>query len=326
MMCTIRSSGTQRFIGSLALAFSLFHAGAADAATLKRESRIDAEHVVLGDLFDGAGAAAEVRVSGAPRPGEATVFNAYQLSDLAKKHGVDWEPRSKYDRATVRRAGQLVTGQSIIEALTFALEAESFGEELEVQINGRMPEIYVATGENPEVSVTDLSYDRQQRRFSARLLTDSNDSRARPVPISGRVYALVSLPVLNHRMMPGERIGAGDIDWMKVRANRVSATTITSPSELEGMTPRRLISPYAALRLHEVKRYTVVEKGDRVTITYDTSIMRLTAVGKALESGGRGDTITVINTKSNRPLEATVTDPGKVTVVPPGGGQLALRQ
>jgi flagella basal body P-ring formation protein FlgA len=44
----------------------------------------------------------------------------------------------------------------------------------------------------------------------------------------------------------------------------------------------------------------------------------LTAAGKALDDGGRGELIRVVNIQSNRTIDATVAAPGQVELALPG--------
>ncbi len=46
--------------------------------------------------------------------------------------------------------------------------------------------------------------------------------------------------------------------------------------------------------------------------------MTLTAQGRALEDGGAGDTVRVVNTQSNTVVQAVVTGANRVSVLPAG--------
>ncbi len=60
----------------------------------------------------------------------------------------------------------------------------------------------------------------------------------------------------------------------------------------------------------------VVAKGSLVTIVLKTPTMILTAQGRAVEDGGRGDVIRVMNTRSKKIVEGVVSRPGTVSVEP----------
>lgn len=61
---------------------------AGQPVTLKADTADDDGMVTLGDLFDGAGAAAGVRV--AARPGNGVVLDALAVQAIARRSGLDW--------------------------------------------------------------------------------------------------------------------------------------------------------------------------------------------------------------------------------------------
>jgi len=83
---------------------ALMVAGAAVAGpvTLKANPVDSDGRVTLGDLFDGAGAAADVMVG--TRAGPSIVFEAGQLQSLARQSGLDWANPAGLRRVVVRNA------------------------------------------------------------------------------------------------------------------------------------------------------------------------------------------------------------------------------
>jgi flagella basal body P-ring formation protein FlgA len=83
---------------------ALMFAGAAVAGpvTLKANPVDSDGRVTLGDLFDGAGAAADVMVG--TRAGPSIVFEAGQLQSLARQSGLDWANPAGLRRVVVRNA------------------------------------------------------------------------------------------------------------------------------------------------------------------------------------------------------------------------------
>ena len=83
---------------------ALMLAGAAIAGpvTLKANPVDSDGRVTLGDLFDGAGAAADVVVG--TRAGPSIVFEAGQLQSLARQSGLDWANPAGFRRVVVRNA------------------------------------------------------------------------------------------------------------------------------------------------------------------------------------------------------------------------------
>lgn len=103
-----------------ALALSAGPALAGTPVTLKAEI-VDADGVVtLGDLFDGAGAAAKVPV--AARTGQTLLLNAVAVQTAARRAGLDWANAQGLRQIVVRggAAGGAVAQRGNVEVLTWA--------------------------------------------------------------------------------------------------------------------------------------------------------------------------------------------------------------
>ena len=117
-------------------------------------------------------------------------------------------------------------------------------------------------------------------------------------------------------MRANEGITDNDITWSKVRANRLQPDTVLAKNDLIGKAPKRGMRAGFAIRTSEIRRPVLVEKGSLVTVMVRTPQMLLTARGKALESGSKGDTLRIRNTKSLAVVEAEVIGVGRVAVRP----------
>ena len=141
--------------------------------------------------------------------------------------------------------------------------------------------------------------------------------------ITGEIHRLMDVPVLSRRAAPGDIIAASDIEWISVRDKRLSSHVILDDAKLVGMSPKRPIAENRPIRISEIRMPILVKKGARVTVTYRTPHLQLTATGKSLQNGAKGDTIQVRNLRSNKTIDATVISTGHVAVT--SGGRLALR-
>ena len=80
-----------------------------------------------------------------------------------------------------------------------------------------------------------------------------------------------------------------------------------------GLTPRRMIAAGKPVKANDVQAPRIVARGEAVTLIYKAGALNLTARGKALEFGAKGDVIRVVNTQSNRSIDAIVTGDQEVT-------------
>ena len=108
----------------IAAAVSALSAGAALAGpvTLKANPVNADGRVTLGDIFDGAGAAANVVV--AQRSGPSIVMEASQLQAIAARSGLTWDNPTGRRRVAVRRADGAAAPAAVIAAAPGAAPAQ----------------------------------------------------------------------------------------------------------------------------------------------------------------------------------------------------------
>jgi flagella basal body P-ring formation protein FlgA len=85
-------------------------------------------------------------------------------------------------------------------------------------------------------------------------------------------------------------------------------------TDAAGKETRRALKAGEIIRASDLKRPTLVAKGSNVTMLFVAPGMQLTSTGRALEDGGQGDSITVLNPTSYRKVEAVVVKAGTVRV------------
>lgn len=211
----------------------------------------------------------------------------------------------------------VVYGMPHVEAvLSDALSRVVTVGRLQMELDTRAIELRAPQGAGG-LTVENLYYNPVQGRFAAEIVV-SNTQPAVRLPVAGRAFGVVQVPVLSRRVMPGDVIGPTDVDWADVRADQTSSDTAATDAQLIGMTPKRGVSTNQPVRLRDLQSPRMIDKGALVTITLATDSLSLTTQGKALQDGGRGDVIRVVNTQSNRIVEATVAGPNIVAVAKPG--------
>lgn len=297
--------------------------GAAAQPTLRAAATVASDVIRLGDLFSDAGPHADDVVAPAPPPGSRTIFNAQWLATTASEHQLDWEPQSRFEQASIERATRVIGADAVVSRLLDEIGRHQSIDGAELQLDDPGFRFVVAKEASNTIAVEGLTIDPRSGRFSALLQAPAEDAAAEQRRITGRLIQMFRLPALTHALAAGETIVAGDIEIMPLPADRVGADMVLEPRELIGKTPRHALRAHEPLRNADVQVPIVVHKGDLVTIVLETSAMRLTAQGKALDDGGLGAAIRVANTKSGRVIDAAVVAGNLVTVAAPS--QLAVR-
>ncbi|WP_244433584.1 flagellar basal body P-ring formation chaperone FlgA [Azospirillum sp. B506] len=166
--------------------------------------------------------------------------------------------------------------------------------------------------DGPVDAVRDIGLDPRTGIFTARILSNGH-----PVELSGRADVEVTMPVPVRRIRPGEVIEPSDLTTMRLSLDRAGAGFIASADALVGQSPRRQLSAGRLVQVGSVGAPIVVQRNRPVTLVYEDGALMLAARGRALQEGGVGDTVRVMNIASSTVVTGTVTGSETVSVSGP---------
>ncbi len=281
---------------------------------LRARATVEGGVVTLGDVLEGAGAAAEAVVARAPEPGHRMAIGVSHVFAVARAQGLAWRPLRGNDRIVVRRASRRIGRAEIRDRLRAALAEQAPGQNFAVELPARVFDIHLPTDVPATLAIEDLRLDRARGHVSATLIAAPETPSARRIDISARAVAMAEVPVLRRPVRRDGVIEADDVAWTEIRRSRVAASVITDPADLVGMSARRSLRAGRPLRRGDVRAPVAVRKGRKVVMTYRTEAMVLTVVGRALDDAAVGETVRVLNTQSNVVVRASVESDNLVTV------------
>lgn len=293
------------------------------AAELKTQLGVDGRTITLGDLFVGVGDKAKIVVLDSPAPGKSKNISGNDLQRLAKKHGIDWQKPDYLRKVSIRRHAHTVASTEI-QLLIHEVAIDAGADpDSQIRFFGRNKGIIVPMDATvDDIKFQSFSLSDKGDRFSTTLLVPSGGDVPTKLNLNGVLEEVRVIPVFNTSIMPGEIIRAEDLSWIKYPAKRLTGRVIMNSQQLVGMTVRRPARTDKPINNNEVSAPIAVAKGDAVTMTVRTRAMILSAGGKALENGGIGDTIRVINSKTRLTVDARIVRAGQVEIV--SGPTLAL--
>lgn len=302
-------------------------AGQAMAAELKQAIEVDGEVIRLGDLLtDTRGAAAATVVADAPAPGATAYITINDINAAARKAGITWQRPVRLSRVAVARSGRKISRTELEMLIAAEMRGSEVSGEFRVNLFGRSQNITLPAGGVPgDIMVDSIDLDLRSERFIAYLNIPLGAGETRKIDLQGRVERVATLPVLAHEVPPGEIIRKGDIRWITVPLRQAGRNVLRSSADLIGMTPRRNLVPGRTLRSGDIERLALVHKGARISLSYRIGNLKISAQGRALQRGGDGDIIRVLNTNSNKTVEAIITGPNQAEVLHPGVLTLASR-
>jgi flagella basal body P-ring formation protein FlgA len=133
-----------------------------------------------------------------------------------------------------------------------------------------------------------------------------------PIPVRVNVYD--SVLVTTRKLKRHEAISHNDVSREWIDITRFVKWAISDIDSLDGCRAARTINAGTIVDTRWVEQIPMVLRGDRVTLEYETTGVRVTAAATAMEDGYRQQTIRIKTEYANRLLNAVVT--GKGTVAP----------
>lgn len=293
---------------------------AAHAASMLRASvTVDRDVVLAGDLVSDAGALAAQPVFLAPEPGHVGTLTTEEVLAALQAAGLSRTVATGgLEQITVARAGRVISTGAIEAELRLALADRSrtpSPENIEIEFD-QPPVLSVAAPDSAVLTVSNINWNQRSGRFDA-MVTLSDVARTySETGISGRAVDAVEIVVAARALPRQTRLSANDLAMMRVPRAALPAGALTDMSEAVGMASRRALRLDEPVRLSDIEKPVLVERGSLVTIIHTMPGMTLTVRGQALQAGAEGAAIGVVNEQSKRVVQGTVTGPGQVTVSP----------
>lgn len=309
-------------LASLAAGFIATHPAA--AAELRASVAVKSAIVTLGDLFDGAGPLSDRPVFRAPALGVTGALPAADAIKAAAAAGLAVDRLPAFSSVTVIRRA-LIVDSALVKPLLVEAAAARLGvavENTDLTLDGQMEPVAANPSTATPVVVSDLVLQSGSGRFTAALSIDTGDGETR-LSISGRALETMAVPVLNRPVDRRDVIHAGDVTVTRIEKRRVPGSAVIHADELIEMAARRPLRAGEVIATADVEPPRIVLRSDIVTLRFSRPGLTLTARGRALSDGARGDLISVLNEQSKRTIQGVVTGAGTVEVNMPGPSVVA---
>lgn len=300
-------------LATLAAGFIATHP--VSAADLRPRIEIDGAIVTLGDLFSGAGELAGRAVFRAPELGVTGALPAADAVKAAVAAGLAVDRLPPFASVTVVRRAVTVDAEALRTLVAEAAAARlgAAAENVEVTIDGTVaPVAAAATAAAPAV-LSDFVLQSASGRFNATVAIDIGGS-SRPIALSGRAVETMAVPVLNRPIDRRAVIHASDVTIVRIDKRRVPGTAAIDTDELVDMAAKRPLRAGELIATADVEPPRVVLRGDLITLQYSRPGLTLSARGRALGDGAKGDIVSVLNEQSKRTIQGIVTGAGTVAV------------
>jgi len=126
--------------------------------------------------------------------------------------------------------------------------------------------------------------------------------------------AAVDAAVLSHAIEKGQVLSAHDFTSQKMGAG--AARGALTAAQAAGLEAARRLDGGKMVRAYDVVRAQLVRRGEPVTITLIDGPLSISAEGRALSGGSKGEMVRVVNSATNITIDAQVEATGVVRLAP----------
>ena len=168
----------------------------------------------------------------------------------------------------------------------------------------------------PEIAVEQIDVEPGSGRFTAGLAIVVPGEPLQRLHLAGRVQALVTAVVATHRLMAGAPIQPSDVRLQRLPSGTGQDESAQNLSQVIGQALRHPLNAGQKIAVAELSAPILVQKGALVQIQLQVPGLAVTAAGTAADSGAMGDHIGVLNPASGAIIEAEITGPDQVRVLP----------
>jgi flagella basal body P-ring formation protein FlgA len=292
-----------------------------DTPTLRQQVTVDSDLVRIGDLVENAGAAADVPVFRSPDLGETGAVPVKRIVDALRPYAVIGLNTAGISEVAVTRASRAVPPQEVETRIVQALVARNKLHDprnVDLTLDRELQTIHVDPAATGELLLARMSFEPRSGRFDIGFeLSGSTFSRTAPLRITGTAIETADSVTVLRPVARGEVLRSSDVVLEKRPRRAVGGDSVSNLEQAIGQAARQPLRTGQMLRHSDLTKPELVQRNDTVLIVYQAPGVTLTLRGKAIDGGGEGDTIGVLNLQSKRTIQAVVSGPGRVVVRAP---------
>jgi len=286
------------------------------AISLKNHSVVNDDVIRITDIFHGVEnhSAANRVLGAAPQPGQSMYLNARTLQRVATAMDLPWRPGSLSDHVKLQRAATVIKASALSNQVKHQLTDKAGSDDFEVIFTSAQAQIILPPHMEPTFEIETLEYNPENYWFEAQIVAPNKHNIHARQKIYGKIKPTIDVPVLKNTIRNGDVISRHDITTIKAPLHSINHDVYLKAQDLIGLTPRRLITAGSPIKEADVQEPRMVDRGDSVTIVYNSGPLRLTSTGRALQHGAKGDLVRVTNAQSKQTIDAVVSGDQEVTV------------
>jgi flagella basal body P-ring formation protein FlgA len=133
---------------------------------------------------------------------------------------------------------------------------------------------------------------------------------------AARPGATVEVLAYARNLNAGDVVQPEDVTWTTVQAHQVPSGGPRDAEQVIGLSAKRALRAGAPVASRDLASPQVIARNDIVEVAFVAGGVRLTVTGRATRNASIGEPVSVLNTTSNRTIDAIATGPGKAVTGP----------
>jgi flagella basal body P-ring formation protein FlgA len=288
------------------------------APTLRAHVTVSSDVVHIGDMVENAGSAAGIAIYRAPDLGTTGRLPVAEVVETLRAHQVVGLDTRELREVEVSRAARIVARTEIEGAIAQALAGRhDLREARDIAVSfDRAPDsIILDPAFNGGLKATAIRFDPTRHRFDASFeIAGAPGATPARLRFTGSAVEMVETATVTRDIERGDILKASDVALERRPRTEVGKDTLDRTPVI-GMQTKRGLRSGAVLRMADLVKPDLVQRGQSVTLTYHSAGLTLTIRAKALENGAEGDTVSVLNMQSKREIPGVVVGTGQVAAI-----------
>jgi len=274
------------------------------------------EIVTIGDFYSNAGRLASTPLFRSPDMGTSGNVPASDVAERARAAGLETAGTDGLRTVVVYRGATRLNRDQLAGLVRSSLVERNAGlnaDQLDIRLLQAPEQVLADPKVHDPIRVDRVEWSQNNGHFTLHASVAVEFGTERLV-LSGIATEMIEVVTLAQPVRRGDIVKEADFDIVRLARNKVPSGALTDAEELVGKQARSNIRANAPLSRRDFQRPVLIERGEKITVTFEMPGMKLTSRAQAMDDGAKGDVIDVMNLTSRRIVPAIVTSRGQVRV------------
>ncbi|GAA0773486.1 flagellar basal body P-ring formation protein FlgA [Roseibium denhamense] len=290
---------------------------AEDAKPVLRSQVVTLSDVVtIGDFYSNAGALAAKPLFRSPDMGTSGDVAATLVAERARSAGLKAAGTDGLRQVSVHRGAATFDRGQLAQLIRKALAERNASVDISM-VDVRFFQAPDKVLADPKVAeplrIERIDWSPTTGHFTTVGMV-ATENGYQPLTMTGLAVEMVDILALAQPLRRGDILKEGDLSTIRMPRTKVTTGAVVDADEIIGKEARSNIRANSPLARKDFQRPVLVKRGDKVTVTYLMTGMKLTSRAQAMDDGAKGDVIDVMNLTSRRIVPAIISSRGQVRV------------